>query len=145
MTTNPAATVVLLIALAGCGGDDSKEAGDTPPLESAQTECIEMTTESASPGQSDELRIAEVLEVSDGGKTLTVAATEAEGDVVTIRTYFALTCVLGKTDAPDAIIAELQSTTALMGRQSVEWNGFSMKYSYDGDYGFNAIITEAGG
>lgn len=135
------AVVVLSACGSGEGGGSSEPTPDRKTaLEKAYAKCVELARPTS--GEKDSIRVTELMDVGDDGRTLSVASNEEGGDISTIRTYFAVTCVLGQTGAPESIMSEMQSTNALMGRQSAEWDGFKMSYSYHGDSGFSAVITE---
>jgi hypothetical protein len=54
----------------------------------------------------------------------------------------AIGCVLGALGAPASVIAQIQGTRALDGRQSATWDGFSASWTYHPDDGLDAVITE---
>ena len=53
-----------------------------------------------------------------------------------------LACVLGDIDTPDAIVSQMDATTAMMGAQTAEFEDFHYVWSYHPDNGINMTITE---
>ncbi|MDF2045174.1 hypothetical protein [Microbacterium sp. Kw_RZR3] len=58
-------------------------------------------------------------------------------------TYSQMTCVLNSLDAPAAIEAEISQTRALDGRQTDEWDGYSISWSYHPHNGASILIEHA--
>jgi hypothetical protein len=76
-------------------------------------------------------------EVEDDGSTLLLDA-QAYGET----TFEDLDCVLEGLDAPQSVVAEVESTRALDGRQSSKWDGFAATYTFHPDSGMNMVITK---
>lgn len=76
--------------------------------------------------------------VSDSGTTLTVD-TMGEEDYSGAAMYD-LSCVVDELQVPQYIRDNLNATTALMGRQSAEFEGISMNWSYHPDSGANVTF-----
>jgi hypothetical protein len=73
------------------------------------------------------------ITVADGGDSIIVEdAQEVEG----------VGCVLGTLHAPQSLVSNMDSTTAMMGRQHEEHDGLTYDWSYHPDNGFNMTITE---
>jgi hypothetical protein len=53
-----------------------------------------------------------------------------------------LNCLLGELGTPQSIIAQLGSTTALMGVQDATDDGLNYSWSYHPDNGVNMVITD---
>ncbi len=51
-------------------------------------------------------------------------------------------CILQGIKVPDSIMNEINHTTALMGRQTDEWDGKKITWSYHPDNCLNAVIIE---
>jgi len=71
--------------------------------------------------------------------------TAAGGDVTvaSAMSVVAMTCVLEETDATDAIMSQVEQTNSLMGRQDVEWDDFTLSWSYHPDSGASAVFEES--
>jgi hypothetical protein len=77
--------------------------------------------------------------VGDGGKTLTLdGESKTGGDGLTITE---LVCVLGKLKVSDAVVTQMDSTTALQGRQSASWADVNASWTYHPDNGLDVILT----
>jgi hypothetical protein len=77
----------------------------------------------------DILDDGEAIELTGAGKSL---FSGLQADVVF--------CVLDEIDAPAALKSKMQSTRALDGRQSDDWDGFEVSWSYHPDDGLNVLI-----
>lgn len=53
-------------------------------------------------------------------------------------------CVLAELEAPQAILARMESTRALDGMQSATWSTYEATWNYHPDDGLDLIITDAG-
>lgn len=79
------------------------------------------------------------VEVTDGGKSLIVDSQgEEEPYGASIQT---LDCLLNELKTPQSVIAEIQSTRALDGRQEADWGRFHGSWTYHPDDGLDIIIT----
>jgi hypothetical protein len=52
-----------------------------------------------------------------------------------------IACVLSELDTPDSVVAEMDGTRALDGRQSDDWDGLEASWSYHPDDGLDIILT----
>ncbi|WP_292833897.1 hypothetical protein [Microbacterium sp.] len=80
------------------------------------------------------------VEILDDGEAVEfsgVAETFAS-DVQTSDLY----CFLGKLRAPQSLEAKIGQTRALDGRQSEDWDGFTIEWTYHPDDGANVIIEQ---
>lgn len=76
------------------------------------------------------------VQILDGGEAVQLArVTKYDGP-----SYEALTCFLAGLKAPSAIEAEISQTRALDGRQSDEWDGYSISWSYHPDDGASILV-----
>lgn len=90
--------------------------------------------------ESCELTDSEGISVGDGGESLTVQTAGAE-------TYYGaevedLACVLYELDVSDSVMSRMDSTRALDGRQTGEWDVFEASWGYHPDDGINLVIEE---
>lgn len=79
------------------------------------------------------------VQILDGGESMQLTrVTKYDGP-----TYSQMTCVLNSLDAPAAIEAEISQTRALDGRQTDEWDGYSISWAYHPDNGASILIEHA--
>lgn len=133
------AAVLLLAACGGTGADVAAEPAaavtpTTPPLQAVATTCA--LPESAI-GDDGSTLILDGAGKDDrklvGGKLTTVGdklSTEEVG------------CALAGTEIPDSVVAMMEGTRALDGRQTQESDLYSYTWSYHPDSGLDVIITE---
>jgi hypothetical protein len=51
-------------------------------------------------------------------------------------------CINQQIEMPRAVAAQMVATRPIDGQQSATWDGFTMTWSYDADYGLTIILTE---
>ncbi|MFC4019143.1 hypothetical protein ACFOW4_14495 [Micromonospora sp. GCM10011542] len=124
-----AATAVLLLGVgivAALGGDESPAAG---------------------PGQKDQTRLAAARQqcsssasarLGDDDRTLTL---HGDGKESAGLDYNVLECFWRALDVPDSVVAEIEATRALDGRQTGDWDGMHGSWSYHPDSGLQMVIT----
>jgi hypothetical protein len=71
--------------------------------------------------------------VSDGGKTLSID-TEGEEDY-SGATYTDFNCILNAVETPQFVQEQISATSALMGRQTDEFDGIEVSWSFHPDSG----------
>ena len=114
-------TATALITLAtGCS--DALKADSETRLEKAMTSCKDSADGAA-------------FQLADGGDSIIINGAKS-GDIP------GLACVLMYLETPQSIVAEMDSTTAMMGRQSEEAHGVKYDWSYHPDNGIDMVITE---
>jgi hypothetical protein len=129
LVTGGAAVLVLItvggILWAGLAPDEAKPAAmrQGPTLREAKEKCA-----------VNEAAVA----VEDDGKTLLFDGSGKEdwGKADTS----VLACILGALKTPQAVIAHMDTTNALAGRQEDSWEGFTASWSYHPDNGIDVII-----
>lgn len=99
------------------------QAPERPPLEVAYGECIGVNG-------------WKTLTLGDDGRTLIIDTGSEYGPVE------GLACVLGELDTSQAIVAQMESTTALMGVQESTDGSLHYQFSYHPDNGINMVITD---
>lgn len=80
-------------------------------------------------------------ELDDGGSSLTIdtkGSDDAVGDEI-VEAF----CALRALNAPDYLIELMQTTRAMDGRQSEEWDGYRADWSYHPDSGLQLTIIQA--
>lgn len=140
-------TIALLMTLAttGCGG----ESGDTGSqsstsskdtlFETAYTKCTDgdfINAMSDEPVWKIEEEIPKFFQVADEGKTF--IASGVKSDMVGF-----LGCFLTEFDTPQAIVAAMDTTTSMMGRQEQSDGDMSYQWTYHPDNGMDLIVTDA--
>jgi hypothetical protein len=119
------AAVLLTSACGGAGKAEPKTSPTPKPLEQAKATCA---------ASSD------AVEVGDGGKTLTIDG-KGKKDFSGLETT-QVVCILKALKVSDAVISQMDSTRALDGRQSAEWEGYSASWTYHPDAGLDVIVTQ---
>lgn len=150
-------TLLLMLALTACGsGDDS--AGDESPNTSTtdaapavdfatvQEACAGEVFEDLMARGHPELGAKAVMRVGDDGASLDVSPSYDGDDVLapialSFASVVAAKCVLRETEAPDAVVAQVNQVSAIDGRQEAEWDGVSLSYSYHPESGFTGVFT----
>lgn len=79
------------------------------------------------------------ITVSDGGKSLIINGTGEESYGATI---YDTVCVLTEVKVPSYIISNMETTNSLMGRQSDEFDGTAISWSYHPDNGLDIVINK---
>lgn len=126
-------TVVLLTA----GDDSASSARSNPFLVAPVTKPV---TEPVAPlKQASATCTAGTL--ADMNKTLLIdmAGTEYGSGGATVDD---IVCVLAELDAPQSVMARMQSTRALDGMQTTDWSGFEATWTYHPDDGLDLILTQ---
>lgn len=120
----------ILLSLAAC---DSTSSGYNAGLGDSDTKlqkAYDSCDESADTGLD-----STVFEVADEGESLIIDGA-ADEDIVGVG------CLLGALGTSQAVVSEMDSTTAMMGRQQEEDDDFSYAWSYHPDSGFQMTIRE---
>ncbi|CAB4137801.1 hypothetical protein UFOVP325_99 [uncultured Caudovirales phage] len=112
-----AGTALLLVGLTGCVGsfDTFQKAYDTCGAPAGIT-------------------------VSDGGKSLIIDGM-GEEDYSGANIYDTA-CVVGAIGTPSYIISNMETTNSLMGRQSDEFDGIAISWSYHPDNGLDVVVNK---
>jgi len=82
-----------------------------------------------------------VIELADEGHSILVD-TGASVPGFEDRDFSVLGCLTRNLSTPQSTLANIDSTTALMGRQSEEHDGITYEWSYHPDNGFIMTITD---
>jgi hypothetical protein len=80
----------------------------------------------------------EGVTVADGGRTISIDGMGEEDYSGT--SYGALVCVVTKAGTPDYIYSNIMATRALDGRQTQEFDGIEVSYSFHPDSGANIVF-----
>jgi hypothetical protein len=119
-----AGLAVLAAAGLGCSGDSQ---GQVPSEGTRLETAADASTSSVG------------IEVKDDGHTLTI---DTEGEDTGGASIEALAAVLYALDTPDAVIARMDSTRALDGRQDASWADLTASWTYHPDDGLDVIIED---
>lgn len=111
----------LLVALNACGGPSE--------IENAVSTC------------NDRLNVD--LAAGDDGQSVSVSgstfALPTEAERAGLATQVSL-CILEELDVPDSVMAKVQDTTAMMGRQSDSWGDYTASWTYHPDHGLELVV-----
>lgn len=123
-----AATVVGLISLAACGiaptqGGSTSSTPTTTVLEDAAEWCEAATDV-----------------VQDEGRSLTLDTMGQDEDIG--DDLEVVTCVLTELGAPDYVIEHIESTRALDGQQTDEWDDIEARWTYHPDVGMKLTLID---
>ncbi|WP_143447450.1 hypothetical protein [Kineosporia sp. R_H_3] len=141
------AVIAVLFALTGCGaaatpadGGSSSTAKQVPAieprLENALLACSELPEPAYVSAASDGVT------VGDRGASLTLDG-HGEDDLPGVGlTTDQIGCVASELRVTDAVVAQMDSTTAMQGRQNATWDGFEASWTYHPDNGLDLIITD---
>lgn len=77
------------------------------------------------------------ISIGDEGQSLAMDSFGEESDGADFTDIF---CVLDELDTPDSVIKRINSTRALDGRQSADWDGLSASWGYHPDNGLDIVI-----
>jgi len=100
--------------------------GDESALARAHEACL--------PDGADGIRLA------DDDRTLLID-TQGDDDLVGAE-YTDVACLLLELEVPDRVVAQIDSTRALDGRQSDAWDRFTAMWSYHPDSGLDLLVVE---
>lgn len=110
----------------GSKGNTAAEASQTPEplvLETAYDACID--------GHG-----ARTLTLGDEGRSLIINTESEYGPTAGLR------CVIGELGTSQAVLAQLQATTSMMGVQDADDGSLHYQFSYHPDNGVNMVITD---
>lgn len=77
------------------------------------------------------------ISIGDEGRSLSMDSWGEESDGADFDDIF---CVLDELDTPDSVIKRINSTRALDGRQTADWDGLSASWGYHPDNGLDIVI-----
>ena len=127
-----------LLALTGCGAqaDTTEASSKTSPSPSASVE--EMSPLREAYVDCAPQKGGRTLTQGDSGKSIII---DTESEYGSVKGLF---CVLMDLNTSDAIWAQIQHTTAMMGVQQADQDGLHYLWSYHPDNGVNMTITDTG-
>jgi hypothetical protein len=124
-----AATAVLLL---GVGIAATLRGGESPADGPAQKKQSRLAAASEQCSSSASARLG------DDDRTLTLRGNGKESAGLA---YNVLECFWRALDVPDSVVAEIEATRALDGRQTGDWDGMHASWSYHPDSGLQMVIT----
>ena len=77
------------------------------------------------------------IDVGDEGMSLSMQSLGEESSGAEFEDVF---CMLDELDTPDSVLNRINSTRALDGRQTADWDGFSASWGYHPDNGLDIVI-----
>jgi len=131
---------VCALTLAACGGGNSNEteseksAEETSPFVLAYNACKELKVGNPYAEDDEQVRAGSVMQVEkdalivDGAGDQYVSGPTAD-------------CVLDELEAPTSVRSQIESTTAMMGRQSDTWGDFEATWSFHPDNGLDLVVS----
>lgn len=129
--TVPAAAAAALAALAACGSSPAPAAAPAPtptvrPLRAAVQTC--------------DLTASAYADLGDDDRTLTLdgAGAEDTGGLTIVQ----IACVLAALHVTQAVASHMDATRALDGMQSDEWPGYTARWTYHPDAGFDVTVQD---
>lgn len=137
-TRNPlyilAALAGVLLLLAGACATAEADDGIAGKAAELDQTVLETARAKCAPGSA-------YITVGDGGSTLLIDH-DGEDDTggASIDDVASVLFALGM---PDSVVAQIDSTRALDGRQSASWDGFEVSWAYHPDTGIDMIVTES--
>ena len=107
-----------------------------PPIIRASQEAMAPRFERA----AEACELAPVLVVADKGKTLTLTTAGESG--VSYTDIEDVACVLAKLEVPSYVVSHIDSTRALDGQQTDEWDGISARWTYHPKDGLHLVLRD---
>ena len=81
-----------------------------------------------------------LLVVADKGTTLTLTTAGESG--VSYTDIEDVACVLAKLEVPSYVVSHIDSTRALDGQQTDEWDGISARWTYHPEDGLHLVLRD---
>ena len=109
-----------------------------PPIIHAAQEAMTPRFETA----AEACELAPVLVVADKGKTLTLTTAGKSGKSASYTDIEDVACVLAKLEVPSYVVSHIDSTRALDGQQTDEWDGISARWTYHPEDGLHLVLRD---
>ena len=107
-----------------------------PPIIHAAREAMTPRFERA----AEACELAPLLVVADKGATLTLTTAGKSG--VSYTDIEDVACVLAKLEVPSYVVSHIDSTRALDGQQTDEWDGISARWTYHPEDGLHLVLRD---
>ena len=109
-----------------------------PPIIRAAQEAATPRFEKA----SEACDLVPMLVVADKGKTLTLTTAGKGGKSASYTDIEDVACVLAKLEVPSYVVSHIDSTRALDGQQTDEWDGISARWTYHPEDGLHLVLRD---
>ena len=107
-----------------------------PPIIHAAQEAMTPRFETA----AEACELVPLLVVADKGTTLTLTTAGESG--VSYTDIEDVACVLTKLEVPSYVVSHIDSTRALDGQQTDEWDGISARWTYHPEEGLHLVLRD---
>ena len=107
-----------------------------PPIIHAAQEAMTPRFETA----AEACELVPLLVVADKGTTLTLTTAGESG--VSYTDIEDVACVLAKLEVPSYVVSHIDSTRALDGQQTDEWDGISARWTYHPESGLHLVLRD---
>ena len=107
-----------------------------PPIIHAAQEAMTPRFEAA----AEACELVPLLVVADKGATLTLTTAGESG--VSYTDIEDVACVLAKLEVPSYVVSHIDSTRALDGQQTDEWDGISARWTYHPEDGLHLVLRD---
>jgi hypothetical protein len=128
--------VLMVVALAGCGGPS-----DSSPTPSAATSSAHVEPDIHKAAFSCGLLNSRYASTGDAGYTITLEG-RPDGEYTGLRPE-QIACVLTALAVPDSVVSEMDGTRAIDGTRKASWDKFSATWTYHPDHGLRIVLTES--
>ena len=109
-----------------------------PPIIHAAQEAMTPRFERA----AEACELAPVLVVADKGKTLTLTTAGKSGKSASYTDIEDVACVLTELEVPSYVTSHIDSTRALDGQQTDEWDGISARWTFHPEDGLHLVLRD---
>ena len=107
-----------------------------PPIIHAAQEAMTPRFETA----AEACELVPLLVVADKGTTLTLTTAGESG--VSYTDIEDVACVLAKLEVPSYVVSHIDSTRALDGQQTDEWDGISARWTFHPESGLHLVLRD---
>ena len=108
-----------------------------PPIIHAAQEAMTPRFETV----AEACELVPLLVVADKGATLTLTTAGESG--VSYTDIEDVACVLAKLEVPSYVVSHIDSTRALDGQQTDEWDGISARWTYHPEDGLHLVLRDS--
>ena len=109
-----------------------------PPIIHAAQEAMTPRFETA----AEACELVPLLVVADKGTTLTLTTAGKSGKSASYTDIEDVACVLTELEVPSYVISHIDSTRALDGQQTDEWDGISARWTYHPEDGLHLVLRD---
>ena len=109
-----------------------------PPIIRAAQEAMTPRLEKA----ADTCNLMTLLIVGDEGKTLTLTTAGTSGKSASYTDIEDVACVLTELEVPSYVTSHIDSTRALDGQQTDEWDGISARWTFHPESGLHLVLRD---